>query len=382
MLLTCPNCRSGLEVPDGTTALIRCPACTTVFAPADSLASEAEHEDGPRPRRRPRDEDEDDEDDRSRKRLTGRRTRRDEYDDGDDENRDFDPPDEDDERPRKRRRSAADDGLTPDERASRRAAFDRASWGSKLIQVSFGLFMLSMLFATGFFFQGAFTEPSGAIVVVAGLLGMFNWALGALGVALCLTGPRASGHLGYGVAAAIATAVHLFLLLILVVQGTESSALRVEGANVRWDMLPTQLNATMFYLTAVVYPDAQGIAPKGRMLLSMITGIAEMIRMVLILMLLSRLARAALDDELAHRCTRAAGRVSGGPALLAVLIFVFVAFMIETNAGVNMFTRVLFSTVHMGAYAILNGVILPSYMAARDVADACEEPFQSLIPQM
>jgi LSD1 subclass zinc finger protein len=35
MLLTCPDCRSGLEVPDGTTALVRCPACQKVFNPSD-----------------------------------------------------------------------------------------------------------------------------------------------------------------------------------------------------------------------------------------------------------------------------------------------------------------------------------------------------------
>src|SRR5262245_45592420 len=39
MLLTCPTCRSGLEVPDGTTAMVRCPACKRVFSPADGVAS-------------------------------------------------------------------------------------------------------------------------------------------------------------------------------------------------------------------------------------------------------------------------------------------------------------------------------------------------------
>ncbi|MBN9118703.1 MAG: hypothetical protein J0I06_06025, partial [Planctomycetes bacterium] len=126
----------------------------------------------------------------------------------------------------------------------------------------------------------------------------------------------------------------------------------------------------------------QGVTPKGRMMLSMITGVSEMVRTVLIMMLLSCLARAALDDELAHRCTRTAGVASGGPGLLALLIFFFFAFLIETNAGLNTFTLILFATVNMGVYSIINGTIFPAYLAARDVVDACEEPFQSLIPDM
>ena len=56
--------------------------------------------------------------------------------------------------------------------------------------------------------------------------------------------------------------------------------------------------------------------------------------------------------------------------------------LIETNAGLNLFTLILFTTVHMGVYAIMAGVMLPAFMAASDVTDACEEPFQSLIPQL
>ena len=38
MQLICPTCRSGLEVPDGTTAHVRCPACKSVFPAEDGLA--------------------------------------------------------------------------------------------------------------------------------------------------------------------------------------------------------------------------------------------------------------------------------------------------------------------------------------------------------
>jgi hypothetical protein len=47
-----------------------------------------------------------------------------------------------------------------------------------------------------------------------------------------------------------------------------------------------------------------------------------------------------------------------------------------------MFTIILFSVVNMSVYAILIGVLMPAFLTAREVTDACEEPFQSLIPQL
>jgi hypothetical protein len=138
----------------------------------------------------------------------------------------------------------------------------------------------------------------------------------------------------------------------------------------------------MLYITAIVYPDGPWYVYRGGLALPMITGIAEVVRTVLILMFLSCLARAALDEDLAHKCTRAAGVASAGPGILAVLIFVFVAFTIETNAGGTTFAKVLSVGIQMGVYAILLVFAMPSYLAAREVADACDEPFQSLIPQL
>lgn len=389
MLLICPSCRSGLEVPDGTTALVRCPACKTVFAPADSAQPEVEEEAEPedekpaRSRRRSRDEDED-EDDRPRSRRRSRR-RRDEDEEDEPGNRDFDPlPEGEEKRRRRSPASRADDGLSPEEKAARRAAFDRASWGATLIWISFALFMVSMALILVFFFHAAFGDPLAVYVILAGVLGLLNWLLAAVGVGLCLSGPAVKGHWGYGIGAAVAIAVHLIFLMVLVGQGREFGISKgEEGAGlVRWAMIPTRLNATMFYITALVYPDNHGATPKTAMPLSMLTGVAEMVRTVLIMMFLSRLARAALDEDLAHQCTRAAGIASAAPAMMALVIFVFVAGMIETNAPINRFTLTLFATVFMSVYAIVNAAILPCFTAARDVADACDEPFQSLIPKL
>jgi LSD1 subclass zinc finger protein len=372
-LLICPSCRSGLEVPEGTTAMVRCPACKTVFSPADSAAPEPEEEDRPRKKTRayrPVEEDEED----------------DEEDVGKEKHRDFDPDPEDDDRPLRKRPHVPSDELSPEERAERRRAFDRAAWGARLIMISLALFMISMFIISGYFFQSAFGVPQGWIVIVAGYMGLANWLCAAVGLGLCLSGPRAPGHWGYGIAAAAAMAVHFILLGAVVSQAKEYGIVRDEEGgsrnSIRWSMVPTRLNATMFYLTAVAYPDAQGFAPRGKIILSMLTGVAEMVRTVLLMMLLSCLARAALDEELAGRCTRTAGVASGGPGLLAIIIFMFVAFCIETNAGLNMFTLILFTTVHMGVYSIMAGVLLPAYLATQDVVDACEEPFQSLIPNL
>lgn len=382
MLLTCPDCHSGLEVPDGTTALVRCPACKAVFPPADGAPAGDAERSQPKTRRPVRSH-EDEDDDRPRSRQRAPRRQRDE-EDGRDGNRDFDPPDEGAETRRKRRRRSADEGLTPEERASRRHAFQRAAIGCKLIWLSFALFMLSMALILIFFFQSAFSEPIPELVVAAGVLGVLNWTSAVAGIGLCLSGPQVPGHWTYGGAATVATAVHLLLLLALVSQGREFGISKSDDSvvSVRWSMLPTRLNATMFYITAIVYPQNQGATPRTAMPLSMLTGVAEMVRAVLIMMMLSCLARAALDDELAHKCTRAAGIASAGPALMAVIIFTFVACMIETNAPVNRFTLTLFATVYMSVYAVVNAVILPCLLAAREVADACDEPFQSLIPQL
>jgi hypothetical protein len=149
----------------------------------------------------------------------------------------------------------------------------------------------------------------------------------------------------------------------------------------RWGYVPTRLNATMFYMAALFYPDSD-FTPKGRMVFSMVTGIAEMVRTLLVMMLLSCLARAALDNDLAHKCTRAAGVASVGPGLLSLVYLIFVATMIETNAGTGTFVDILSATVQMGVYAIVVGTVFPAFLAAREVADACDEPFQSLIPQL
>ncbi|HSQ57002.1 MAG TPA: hypothetical protein VLM40_14775, partial [Gemmata sp.] len=374
-----------LAVPDGTTALVRCPACKSVFAPADGLAPEPEPvEEKPRkkPERRPRDDDED-EDDRPRKRNPAAKSR----ENSRDENREFDPidPEEERRRKKKRRRHQFDD-LSPEERAALMQAFERAAWGARLIWISFVLFIISMMIVDLFWFMGAFpslgSDP--AYMIAAGVIGGIGWVLGAIGLGLCLSGPASPGHWGYGISAAVFTTIHLILMMALASKGQEySGGLLVDpgGPAAHWGLVPTRLDAVTYYLTLLVYKD-QDFLPKGDLNFSIVVGIFEILRTTLILMLLSCLAESAGDKDLSHRCTRAAGFTSFGPGFLALGMLVLAMLLIESHAGINDFTKVIFTTAVMGTYTVIAGCMFPGFMATRDVDDACGLPFQSQIPKL
>ncbi len=372
MLLTCPNCRSGLEVPDGTTAMVRCPACKTVFSATQPAASEADDDnDNPQSRAKPPTRKPVvDDDDRPRKKPAKPTP---------------EPEEEEEEEAKPRRRKKREvSKLSPEEREALRGAFARAAWGAKLIWVSLGLFMISMLIIIGFWFQIAFSSPNPGFIVGAGIVGMIGWLLAAIGVGLCLSGPPSPGMHGFGIAAAIAVALHLILLTVLVNKGTDYSTGRSPGVDddqaAKWGLVPTRLDAVTFYLTYLTYKD-QEIIPKGEMGFSIVVGIAEMIRTTLILMLLSCLARSAGDEELSHRCTRAAGFASVGPGAMAAGMLMLAILMTESRAGSGDMAKILLTTIVMGTYAVVNACVFPGFMAAREVADACDEPFQSHLRQ-
>ena len=221
------------------------------------------------------------------------------------------------------------------------------------------------------------TEP--AYVTVAGAIGIFTWITGAIGIGLCLSGPTSPGHWGYGIAAAVAVVLHLILLSVLIGQGKEYSIgkeVEATGSSIQWGLVPTRLDAVAFYMTLLAYKNEE-LLPKGEMTLSIVVGVSELLRNVLMLMLVSCLARAAGDNELSHQGTRGAGFACFGPGVLAILMLLIAVAIIETNAQTGALAKVLFTTVRMGTYAILIGMMFPGLMAARETADACDEPFQA-----
>ena len=326
--------------------------------------SEPEPEEEPKPKK-------------SAKKEKGRRT------ESDNANRDFEPGYLTTNPNRSGAFDDEDDSMTPGERARSRPR-SRAAW-AKLIWISFLCFMASMMFVVAFWFHGAFQaglDPT--YVTLAGVIGLFTWITAAVGVGLCLSGPVAPGHWLYGISAATATVLHLLLLAVLVSQGNEYSIGKEaerDGASPNWGLVPTRLDAVTFYLTIIIYKDEESVS-KGKMGLSIFVGVLEMVRTVLILMLLSSLARAAGDDELAHSCTRAAGFATYGPGTLAICMLLFTIALVETNAQTGSFAKILYTTLRMGTYAIFMGTLFPGLMAARYTGDACDEPFQSKLPQL
>lgn len=406
MLLTCPTCRSGLQVPDGTTAQVRCPACRTVFSaeagvapPEPEPAPEPEPEPEPAPKPKPARLPPRARRAKSRRQRPPEPARKKAHDAEEEDrprNRDFDPADPD-EKPRKRSRKSENDGLTDEEREDLKRAFERAAWGCKLVWLSIVMFMVSMTCVIVFWFESALVEPAPAFLMMAGAVGAVNWVVGLIGIGLCLSGPPSPGHWGYGIAAAVVAVVHAVLLLALVGGARDSSAgprAFRDNAVDRWALVPTRLDTVAVFMAVIIYPkenlisDSLGSGAGGNdqarslLVFSVVVGLAEMLRNILMLLLLSCLCQAAGDKELSGDCTRAAGTATLGPAILGVVILMYVVGMIETNTQTGTFARIIFSAMCMGIYAVLAGTMLRALFAAREATDACEEPYQSLQPQL
>jgi hypothetical protein len=387
-------------VPDGTTAQVRCPACRTIFSPEQGAGPEAPAAlpaavpvaPPPRPaplpaarplpvakalparpagpagpeRPRPRPSRRDDEDDR--------REPESEYPEYDEERED---------RPRKRRRPEENDGLTPEERAARNAAFQRGMWGCKLLWMSLLLYALSLMLIGLYFIVASIAEPEQAFIVLAGVLGLVNWVLGAVGIGLCLAGPQSVGHYRYGISAAVAAAAHAIFLIAVFATPAEPFTVERDVARddstLKWWQLPTRLDQLTLYMTYLAYPDdtSRGYQQRSRLILAVVTGVVEMIRLVFAMMLLSCLARAAGDERLSHRCTRAAGVAAFAPGAIALGLLCVFAILIETNAQGTTFGKVLLSVALLAVYMLIAGMLIPALSASRDTAEACEFPFQS-----
>jgi hypothetical protein len=261
--------------------------------------------------------------------------------------------------------------FTPEENTGRTFV----STGATLIMASLFLFMFTIALILVFFFECAIWDPLPVFISAAGVLGLVGWLLGTIGVLLCLFGPRGHGYWSYAVPAALVSLAHLALLIVILNQQKDFGIPRADDLSRagRWAAMPTRLNATMYYLASLVYPSGEGLLPTvDRLVFSAAVGVLEMTRAILIMMFLSSLARARREKELAEECTRAAGFVSIGPALLALLMLLGVAIIIESGNTTSSFARFLFVSVQMTGYLILIRLIFPSFRAAKDLVEAYE----------
>lgn len=353
MLLTCPTCRSGLQVPEGTTAHVRCPACKTVF-PAEAGLTPAEVVEPPRPeppRRRPAPA----------------------------------PPPEPTEpvepdRPRPVRRNRDDySKYTPEERAVLRGQFTRGMWGCRLVSAAYGLQAIGLLLVVLLAALNTVRAGTPALIAVAGVCGFLNLILVPIGLALILSGRPAPGLYRFGVAAGVAVLVHGVFVLCTLAKNEPTVVIEGEsqtGALNALGHLVTKLDSLTLYLTWAAYPDESPFTRRG-LILDVLCGLAEMVRLILLMVTLAGVARGAGDTNLAYRCIRAGGVGSVGPAGLAVAMGLFLALMIESGGRDQKIGQVLLTVAAMGIYAILAGTLVPASVAARDAAEACEFPYQS-----
>ncbi len=360
MLLTCPKCASGLEVPDGTTAHVRCPACKLVFPAEDGVAPAEALPPPPPPRPAP-----------VRKPPPAAAEPP--------ANRDFDPdPPRDPEKAPRRRR--IDDGkYTPEERRALKAQFVRGMWGCRLVAAGYGLQGLGLLLVVLVFALNTIHAGTPALVATAGVCGLMNLVLVPIGLGLVLAARPAPGLYRFGIAAGVAILVHAVFVLAVLAKNEPTVVIEGEsetGLLNSLGHLVTKLDSLTLYLTWIAYPEESPFTRRG-LVLDVICGLAEMVRLVLLMVMLTAVARGAGDKELAHRCVRAAGIGSFGPAALAVLMAMFLATMIETGGRDSKFGMVLLYASAMGVYAMLAGTLVPAAVAARDAAEACEFPFRS-----
>lgn len=356
MLLTCPTCASGLQVPDGTTAHVRCPACRTIFPAADGAAVAAVEPAPPPPPPPPAP---------PRRKYVP------------------DPEPVDEPKPRPAKRKPPDDGkLTPEERRVLRGQFTRGMWGCRLICAGYLAQALGLLIVysalRGIPTQYLHWLPP-EVYLVAGVGGLLNLILVPIGLGLVLASRPASGLYRFGISAAVAVFVHGVLVLAVLARGeviVVYDGVPQGGVVNGFAHLMTKLDSLTLYMAAAVYPDELLFGQRG-VVLDVITGLAEMVRLILVLVTLGAVARGAGDKELVFKCVRAAGIGSIGPSLLAFLTVIFMLTMIETGARDSAVGAVFLHVYALGLYAILGGTLIPAFEVARAAADACQYPYQS-----
>lgn len=389
-LVACPKCATNLKIPDGSSGNVKCPKCGTIFpvaakpaaAPAfevvedtpaptpaarpQPLEPDFEVVDEPKPKKKVVALDEEDDD-----RPRGKRRR--DYDD-----------DEDDDRPKKKKKRRDYDNEDDDwQPVANRGAFGAAKVG--MLMVSISLWMYLSTFALMAFFLliawiGA-SIPAG-LMIVTGLLGLANWVVGLIGLGFCIAGPSKSR--GLAIAATAVAAVHLVMAFVVANNAKSAfygfhtvamlsamnkaerfmdimkkmeketdpkrrEALQKElrdlseaergGSSIGFDeargrrtddMRWQDLSTLMPYsdvLIAVLSYQSKGFSDY---VLALLSGLLEVARLVLIVLLIGAVARAARAHDAADKSLMATF-FAGGATLIAMIVIVLVAVILDNS---------------------------------------------------
>lgn len=362
MHLTCPTCRSGLEVPDGTTAHVRCPACRTVF-PAESGLAATVRVPSPSPPPPPPPPPPKLAPPKKAEKVVEEK----------DEARDGigDAP------TAKPRRTRDKSKLSTEEKRELHAGFRRGFLGARLIQISLFFYLPAVLFVPLHQILSEITKSEMPyVLVIAGILGLANWILGSVGLAMAVSGPPSPGHYRFGVGGLIVCVVHGLLLLAVVLKTQGDADYRgLDRETMRWAQIATQYESLSFYLSYVAYPDEIPLR-RSDTIIGFIAGALEMTRLILMLLTLGCLAQAAGDRTLSEDCTRMAGRVTIIPGLMALGMLVYKIVVVETGATGG-FMIYFLNYVYRGITLAVAAILGMTIRGVGDVADACDSPFQS-----
>lgn len=368
-VLACPKCATGLRVPDGSVAAVRCPKCKTVFSPPapppafevvdESPAplpppppppkstvrpaprpAEPEPEfeviDEPAPRKRSRRDDDDDDDDRPRGRRRGRRNRRRIWDDLD----------------------AYDKAVT----------FRRGKVACLLLSISVWLYMGALGVATllGLLFWAG-SGVSFNLLVIPGLVGAGNWVVALVGLGFAVAGPRHGKGLAVG---ALSVAGVHFILVVVCFVNLQGGVRGLGGFGVdglQWATMITMLPVVDALLPALIY--SSGVIGT-EFVFGVLTGGCEIARLVLILLMLQAFARAARDGGAEDKATNGVIVVSvtcGAVALVATLVAV-ITYEAKMSSGLGTLGMLTF----LGSFTAYTVMLIVPGVAAVETKDALD----------
>ena len=363
MRLKCPTCVSVLEVPDGTTAMVRCPNCRGVFEASKAVVKP--REEAPRKSRRT-------EESEPRKKDRGR----------DEETSPF------------LREIEEKKAQELEEAREQRRLFNRAAIGCHLLWGSYALYCLSLLLLmVHLILVAVFKAAAVLLPTLAGIAGLGNWLLALAGISFILAGPNRGFIKVYGIGALLAGLFHglvLFMVFLNVSRGgaygqelrtgevrfsadaTQSQTVNLTLASAMSE-IPTQFVNLSAYMTWIVYSNVPAIGRSGSILF-ILAGFLEVLQLILAMYTLMSLARAAGDEYLSYRCIRAGAVIMFVIAWMVFGMLGFVATMVETGALNSTWGQILNAVVWMGLYGFLALVLLVPMRRTKDVQDACESP--------